>query len=304
MSDCEEVTAPSRIRSKQLKAGKLRILAPAKLNLFLELVSRRADGYHDLSTVMQTVDLFDELALSRAESGVELVTTGLDVPQGRQNIVWRAADLFLERFAPGMGVRIALAKRIPAGSGLGGGSSDAASTLVGLNRLLGLRLGSAELQRLAAVLGSDVPFFIEGGTALCQGRGDVVTSVKSASRLHYVIVCPYAKVSTRDVYARSKIALTGPRREANILLAALEKGDIGEIGKEVFNRLELISVAIHPPLLELEETMAGMPFAGVGMTGSGSAFFGICRSRRGATAAAASLTNAAVGGVFSATSWP
>ena len=278
-------------------------MAPAKLNLFFELISKRDDGYHNISTVMQTIDLFDELLLRRGETGVELESTGLDVPTEEGNLVWRAAKLFLRRFAPDIGVRIRLVKRIPLGAGLGGGSSDAAATLVGLDRLLDLGIDADEMRRIAATLGSDVPFFIEGGTALCEGRGEVVTPAKSGANLHFVLVRPPISVSTQEVYAHSKIGLTGPRREANILLSALERGDIGGIGEAVFNRLECVTSAILPSLLELKGIMAGLPFAGVCMTGSGSAFFGICRSRREVKGAVASLRDRRVGRVYSATGW-
>ena len=299
----EEASRPPRLRSEPLGSGGIRVLAPAKLNLFFELVSKRSDGYHNVSTVMQTVDLSDELVLHRKSSGIDFASTGLDVPKGQENIVWRAADLILRHSAPSIGVQITLLKRIPPGSGLGGGSSDAAATLVGLNRLLGLGIPAHELRRLAAMLGSDVPFFVHGGTALCEGRGEIITPVKAASPLDYVVVCPPISISTGEVYARSKIGLTGPRRKANILLHALEKGSAKVIGGAAFNRLESICVAIYPSLLELKETMASLPLAGVAMTGSGSAFFGICCSRREVREAAASLRDKGVGQVFSTRTW-
>ncbi len=302
MTPYAENSGGPTISSQDSDSGELLVLAPAKVNLFLELMGKRPDGYHEISTVMQTIDLFDELKLRKAPSGITLRCLGHSVPEGSKNIVCRAARLLLDAYRPSAGVQIQLAKRIPPAAGLGGASSDAAATLIALNLLWNLGLSANQLMQLAAQLGSDVPFFISGGTGLCTGRGEVVSPIKSEVELQYVVVCPPVAVLTASVYARSKMGLTGSRRLANILIEALEEGSIVEIGNALFNRLESITLALYPSLLGLRQVMAAMPFAGISMSGSGSAFLGICASGREVTEAVQKLSEKGVGQVFSARS--
>lgn len=263
----------------------LRVFAPAKINLYLEVGPRRADGFHDIDSLFVAVGLYDEIELTPLPApAIEIDESG--IADGERNLVWSAADLFLKSsFAPpDVGVRLSLHKRIPVGAGLGGGSSDAAATLLGLCRLWGRDVSAAELLPLAEQLGSDVPFFLAGGVARCRGRGEEVVSwpKERLSKLHFVLVYPGVSVSTKEAYGnldRSRdpnFTLTGtsaldtiPRECTYRLLA---KEDV------LFNRFEAVVYALLPPLQQLYNRLHKESFAKVLLSGSGSTIFGLCES--------------------------
>ena len=199
--------------------------APAKINLGLAILGRRADGYHDLLSVFEAISWSDRLTLSRAPEGITLACPGSDLPSGPENLVWRAADLVRRRFGISRGVRIVLDKRIPAGAGLGGGSSDAAATVRGLDRLWEIGASEDELAEVCAVLGSDVPFFLRAalggnGTAIVEGRGEIVTPLPAQETLHMVVAAPPVHVSTpwgvwaHQAAVQGGSGLPGTRRRA------------------------------------------------------------------------------------------
>ncbi len=258
----------------------LAVRCPAKLNLFLEVVGKRADGYHDLDTVMQAVDLCDELHVTPTAEGegLSLACTDASLPTDSRNLVLRAAMALQHRVGCRKGAHFALTKRIPMQAGLGGGSSDAAGALVGLNAAWGLGLSREELRQVAASVGSDVAFFLYGGTARCTGRGEVVEPLAAPASFHYVLVCPPFGVSTAEAYGRLG-ALTYPRASASILVREIAAGSVEGVGRGLFDRLEGAAAQLCPELLGVKELLAktGL-FTGVSMTGSGSAFFGLCRA--------------------------
>ena len=274
------------------------VKAPAKLNLFLEVLGERGDGYHELETVMQTVTLYDELTLELASSGVRLVTDSPDVPHTRENLAVRAAELLLEHARRRLGATIRLEKRIPVGAGMGGGSSDAAAALMGLNRLWQLDLQRETLHELASRLGSDVPFFLYGGTALCRGRGDQIAQISGVTPFTYVVVWPRLKVSTKEVYEKLPPDLTKDLRQTKLLLRELIKGPQAGVFPHFFNRLESVTVQLHDSLTLLARRMTESGLAGVTMTGSGSAFFGASGSRKEADESMETLNRIGVGDVF------
>jgi 4-diphosphocytidyl-2-C-methyl-D-erythritol kinase len=184
----------------------LKILAPAKINLCLEILGKREDGYHEIDTVMQAISLFDEITLEDAPE-LTLECTQ-DLGRIEDNLVWRAAELMRDTCAPNKGARIRLHKRIPHGAGLGGGSSDAANTLVALNRLWETGLEPPELCELAAQIGSDCAFFVEGGTSRCTGRGEEIEALPDLEGLDFVVLYPNAVCSTPAVYAELSRGLT------------------------------------------------------------------------------------------------
>jgi len=251
---------------------------PAKLNLFLEVVRRRPDGYHDLDTVMQAIGLFDDLVITPHDSpSLSLECSEPSLPTDERNLVLRAATALRQHTGHRGGAHFVLTKRIPQQAGLGGGSSDAAGTLVGLNLAWGLGLARAELAEVAAAVGSDVPFFLHGGTARCTGRGESVQPIATPLALHYVVVCPPAGVPTADAYHRLRWPLTSPPRRASILVNSLARGRFAEVAGGVYNRLEEAAFGLQPELRKLKARLARIPlFAAVCMTGSGSAFFGLC----------------------------
>lgn len=258
----------------------LTVRCPAKLNLYLEVVRRRPDGYHDLDTIMQAIDLFDELeVVPRRGPELTLECSDASVPADARNLVVRAALALRRHTGHAGGAHFRLAKRIPAGAGLGGGSSDAAGALVALNRLWGLGLSTARLTEVAAAVGSDVAFFLTGGTARCTGRGEQVEPLPAPRTFHYVLVCPALRVSTAGVYARVRFPLTPRRADAIMPLRELASGDVEGLGRALFNRLEAPAFLGHPSLANGKACLAASGnFVGVAMTGSGSALFGVCRA--------------------------
>lgn len=259
--------------------AELLVRCPAKLNLFLEVVRRRPDGYHDLDTVMQAIDLYDDLHVApRADGALTLECSDPTLPTGERNLVLKAALALREGTGHRGGAHLRLVKRIPAEAGLGGGSSDAAGALVGLNAAWDLGLSSAELGDVAAAVGSDVAFFLAGGTARCTGRGEQVEPAEVAGTFHYVLVCPQAGVSTAAAYRSLCFPLTHRGASASMILCALAEGDIDAVGRSLFNRLETPAFRLHPSLSDGKARLAAVGcFAGVAMTGSGSALFGLCR---------------------------
>lgn len=250
-----------------------RRLCPAKLNLFLEILGRRSDGYHDLATVMVPLDFGDLLDVREARR-FSLEVDGPPLP--RDNTLARAyRAVARRRKIPG--VRVRLAKRIPAGSGLGGGSSDAAALLRALDRLFDLDL---DLREAGAEVGSDVNFFLQDGAALCTGRGEAVAPLTPQRPLHAVVVWTGAPLSTPEVYRASREYLT--RRPRNVIefLNLYARGNRRQLGLALYNRLESAAVELHPGLNTALRYLRRLPFAGTRMTGSGSALYGLCASRR------------------------
>jgi 4-diphosphocytidyl-2-C-methyl-D-erythritol kinase len=239
---------------------RLTLRAPGKLNLFLEVLGKRPDGYHELRTVMVPVSLFDELTLRRRRRGSRVT---FDPPLAGPNTVERAVALARRAAGWRGGVQIHVRKRIPLGAGMGGGSADGAMALVGLDRLLRLGLDRSALGALAARIGSDVPFFLAGGPALCAGRGERVTPLKIDRAWRFTIVHPPFACSTAEIYRRLKLA-RGPRRRVDPFLRSLARGRL-----RPFNRLEATAFALYPALRRLRRALG----PGACMTGSGSALF-------------------------------
>lgn len=276
------------MRFELLENG-LRVLAPAKLNLHLEVGPGRADGFHPIDSVFQTVTLFDELDFEVDPGGaIELEERGIACAE--ENLVSRAARRLQEwgrdQGADPAGARIRLRKRIPQGAGLGGGSSDAAATLVALSRLWTLTPTAAELLSLAGELGSDVPFFLFGGTCRCRGRGEQVLPLDGVftpgKSLFYVLVYPRVIVPTSFVY--KELDNSGAPGNGLTPSAALDSipttalGDELRQGKLFFNRLESVVFSAFPELQHLRERMAREPFLATQLSGSGSTIFGVCGS--------------------------
>ena len=258
----------------------IRLKAYAKINLFLEILGKRDDGFHELVTVMQEVDIFDDLTFEEiGEDCISIVCSDSTIPVNNDNLIWKAADLFRNRCKIRNGVRIHLEKRIPVGAGLGGGSSDAAATFKGLNMLWQTGRDDIELMDMAGEIGSDIPFFIKGNTAVCKGRGEVVTPVSINDEYVYVIVYPNLKINTSSIYKNLKLGLTKEMKDVNFFLNQLNGNDLAVIGKALFNRLGQTIYGLHPDLLKLKNILEGFNFCGVQVSGSGSALFGLCERR-------------------------
>jgi len=239
--------------------------APAKLNLFLEVLARRPDGYHELDSILAAIDLRDRVELEKAP-GISLTIEGADLPADETNLAWRAAA------ALGLGARIHLVKEIPAGAGLGGGSSDAAAVLLGLHELYGIPVRIPELTRIAAKLGADVPFFLHGGLARCRGIGDRVDPLESPGSRRFLLLLPELPVATKRIFDALGPGLPENPRTATIFL---EKYQEAAPGAEVpyFNRLEAAAERVVPRLRMIREDAERRFGRRFTLTGSGSSYF-------------------------------
>jgi 4-diphosphocytidyl-2-C-methyl-D-erythritol kinase len=264
----------TRERPGSGRPAALTLRAPAKVNLFLEVTARRPDGYHDLRTLLVAVSLFDALTFAPAGS-IRLSCTDPTLGTGPENLVVRAAEVLRRHAGTDAGAAIALTKRIPVAAGLGGGSSDAAATLLGLNRLWKLRLGRDELFRLAAELGSDVPFFLRRPAAWCTGRGEVVSPWPIGRRLHLVLACPPFGLRTAYVYRRVEV----PERPTSgaAAKAAVKAGDVKTLGRRLHNRLQQPALALRPELNDWLARLAKAGPLGCLVSGSGSTVFALAR---------------------------
>lgn len=256
-------------------ADSLFLLAPAKVNLFLDVLGKRPDGYHDLATLLVAVDLQDRLTLHRADS-LSMTCDDPHLSCGPDNLVLKAAERLRRHVNHSGGALIHLEKRIPMQAGLAGGSSDAAATLKGLNELWGLSLPNEELARLGADVGSDVPFFFAPGAAWCTGRGERVEPVKLGRPLDFVLASPGVGLSTAEVFRRVRIEAPADGSE---LRRAVERGDVDEIGRRLFNRLQGPAEELAPAVRDAFERLRAANPAGCLMTGSGSTVFALCRDR-------------------------
>ena len=280
----------------------LRELARAKTNLFLEVPKRRDDGFHELDTVFVELAVADTLEFDlRDEPGVALEIEGdPELSAGPENLVVRAGEALRAAAAGGgasLGARIRLRKEIPQGGGLGGGSSDAAAALRGLNALWGLATPPAELARIAAELGSDVAFFLAGGVQRGRGRGEVLEPLPlPPAPLELVLILPGFPSPTPAVYKALAPHLPSAPRAPDALLTALASGEVDALGASLFNRLEAAAFALFPELAELRDQLAAAPEArGVLLSGSGSTLIALCADRASAEALAARLSAAPPG---------
>lgn len=264
--------------------------AYAKINWALDVLGPRQDGYHEIKTVMQPVSLHDDITVCTGPDGIMLSVKGQwSVPEDSQNICWRAAAAFQDRFRIPDGVRIGLTKHIPVSSGLGGGSSDCAAVLVGLARLYDIDDKKA-IHGLAASLGSDTAFFVHGGPAMCTGRGEEVSQLECERAYDLVVASPRIPVSTTDAYGM----LTGNDftggQHAERMAAALESGAVpSRLAPHLHNAFTKSVTDRFTEIKSFMATVRGCDILGVEMSGSGSALFGLAADARQALRAAADL---------------
>jgi len=258
----------------------------AKLNLYLAVLNRRKDGYHNIKTVFERIGLSDRIILKpRRDNKIKIICSSPLVPKGKTNLAYRSAKLLQDNFLVKKGVNIEIEKHIPVGAGLGGGSSNAAAVLVGLNKLWGLNLGQNKLVKLAAGIGSDVPFFIyDTPFAQGSGRGEKVRPLKALGnvKLWHVLAVPKIEVLTPVIYKKwdSYSRLTIRPRGDKILTSALKKGDISFIAKSLFNSLERVTSGLYPEVARIKGRFINLGLKAVLMSGSGPAVFAIVPSRK------------------------
>ncbi len=250
--------------------------SPAKINLHLRVLSKRPDGYHEIATIFQAIDLCDEMTLDVAKDGIRMQSHGFPIPEGETNLAYRAAALMMEHYNPGIGVRITIDKRIPVAAGLGGGSSDAATTLFALNKLWGLNLGLEKLREHAAALGSDVPFFLSGPAAAGRGRGEILSSLPPVKGVCLVLVVPNFEITAAFAYSVLNLGLTKKADDISIIQSSIRKGKINHWGPLLSNDLELAIFERYPIIEQIKTELLekGKARAAL-MSGSGPAVYGL-----------------------------
>jgi 4-diphosphocytidyl-2-C-methyl-D-erythritol kinase len=268
-----------------------KVLAPAKVNLSLCLQGRRDDGYHELETVMLALRFYDELQLEPADDGrIEFEVVGAeDIPTNESNLAIRALKALQVATGCSRGAKVQLTKRIPSQAGLGGGSSDAAAALVAGNRLWDLRLSHAQLSTIAATLGSDIPFFLPtprfgARAAVCTGRGERVAPFSSGRSLPIVVVKPAVGLATSAVYANysaaSCVQSSPDRAKSAEITEVLCRGLLNSLGALMRNDLQAPALALCPELAAVKAGFDRLPVVAHQLSGSGSAYFAVCRSMR------------------------
>lgn len=267
------------------------LLSYAKLNLHLEVLNIRKDNYHNIKTVFERIGLCDKIILkSRPDKLIKIICQDSDVPKDKTNLCYASAKLLQEKFNIKTGLDIKIIKRIPVGSGLGGGSSNAATVLLGLNKLWKLRLSQKKLAGFAAALGSDTPFFVYNTPfAFGCGRGDKIKRLRTPehTRLWHILVVPRIRVSTPVIYKRwdthsgaGRAGLTRPKYDVKIFISALRKNGLSLGSAFLFNSLEKITIGLCPQVSSIKEKLANLGLRAVLMSGSGPAVFAIVSSRK------------------------
>lgn len=263
----------------------LKVEAHAKINLTLDVVGKRPDGYHELRTIMHEIPLCDELTLDFDAEGLSCASN-LPYIKNDSNLALRAAVSFYERTGIDEGLRISVEKHTPVGAGLGGGSADAAAVLNALNDRHGDPLSKDELLALGAKLGADVPFCMVGGCALCEGIGEKMTELPTLPRCHIVLVKPAASLSTADMFARlDRMGKNALHPDTDACIAALRSGDLIELAKRMFNSMESAAGRVAE-IAEAKNELLRMGALGACMSGSGSSVVGLFDDRKVAESAA------------------
>jgi len=255
----------------------VKLLSPAKINLTLEILGARADGYHELRSIIQPIDLFDEVTIASQEGkGIDLKSTGIPVPADKNNLAWKAASLFREKSGQELQIGISIRKRIPLGAGLGGGSSNAASVMIGLNRLTDA-FSEQELLKLALNLGADVPFFIRSQTAVIEGVGEKINPLRNFPLFYYVILFPNINTSTEMVYKKwDELNITDRVRDESIDEQIRKFSNRSE-ALPLINDLESPAIVLHPEIKAFKQILTSLGLESVLMTGSGSAVYAAFR---------------------------
>ncbi|MDF2586704.1 MAG: 4-diphosphocytidyl-2C-methyl-D-erythritol kinase [Anaerocolumna sp.] len=254
----------------------IKIKAYAKINLGLDVVRKREDGYHEVRMIMQTINLYDKLTINKnIDSTIRLITNLNYLPTDENNLSYKAAALMMKEYNLNQGVTIQLDKKIPVAAGLAGGSSDAAATLWGLNRLFELNLPKDELMRLGLKLGADVPYCIMRGTALSEGIGEVLTPIKAFPRCHVLIVKPALSVSTKYVYENLKLNEYTKHPDIEGILIAIKNNDLYGAVNLFGNVLESVTEKEYPIIKDIKDYMLELGAITSLMSGSGPTVFGI-----------------------------
>ena len=252
------------------------VKALAKINLGLDVVRRREDGYHEVRMVMQTIHLFDRLEMAKNSSGEISITTNLSfLPTNRNNLIYRAAELLREEFQIKDGLTINLHKHIPVAAGMAGGSTDAAAVLYGMNRMFDLGLKREELMERGVKIGADVPYCIMRGTALAEGIGEKLTALPPMVKCPVLIAKPQISVSTKFVYENLRLNDKTVHPDMDALVENIRKKDLNAVASEMGNVLETVTIPNYPVIAQIKEHMLEQGAVGAMMSGSGPTVFGL-----------------------------
>ena len=271
----------------------LYIRAHAKINLYLDVVGKRPDGYHEIETVFHSIGLHDDIYLrERADRQITVHCEHPYMPCDSRNLAYRAAKLLLDD-APNLnGVEIKIVKRIPVAAGLGGGSADAAAVLCGMNALFDLGLTQTELMQLGVQLGADVPFCILGGAALGRGIGEILTPLPPMEKAWILLANPGFEISTPWVYQQVNLSLTPPKKNVTILTRCLQNGELFSVVRHLYNGLEAPVLSKYPAVAEIKTKLGNCSGScGVLMSGSGATVFALMQSQAQANLAAVNFEN-------------
>ncbi|MFA5880926.1 MAG: 4-(cytidine 5'-diphospho)-2-C-methyl-D-erythritol kinase [Eubacteriales bacterium] len=259
--------------------NKITLKARAKINLTLDVLGKRPDGYHEVEMVMQTIGLHDELMIEDAESGITVTTNNPGLPGGESNTAYRAAKMMIDSLQIDRGVKIHIIKGIPVSAGLAGGSTDAAAVIKGLNHLWNLNLSREDLVTRAAQIGSDVPFCIRGGTALARGRGELLAELPDIPEIWLVLAKPLLEVSTAEIYQNFDPRRVIERPNTGAMIKAVRDGNISGITENLANVLESVTLSRYPVVLQVKQAMEDSGVRRALMSGSGPTVFGLVDSQ-------------------------
>ncbi len=258
----------------------LKIKAYAKINLTIDVLGTRDDGYHNIESVMHSIDLCDILFLERGCPDISVTCSSSGVPEGRENLAFKAAERWFKAIGidpEDEGVRIHIQKNIPIAAGLAGGSTDAAGVLHGLNRLYDINMSTDKLIEIGLDIGSDVPFCIKGGAALVTGRGETLKPIETTGGIHLVLVNPQFGVSTRDAYNALDNGLIKERPDSDGMCSAVRLGNPQKIADLVANVFEYVIIPIYPRIGQIKDKLVSAGALGVVMSGSGPTVIGIAK---------------------------
>lgn len=264
--------------------------AHAKLNLSLDVLSRREDGYHNLQMIMQSIQLHDTITIKEIPAGVEIACEAPYVPNNSSNIAYKAAELMINRYGLDTGVSIGIDKKIPVAAGMAGGSTDAAAVLKGINTLFKLGIEQNELMEIGKTIGADVPYCIVGGTALAEGIGERITPLSPMKEIPVILVKPRFGVSTAAVFKSLDMEKILERPKTDMIIDALEKGDTKFIAHNLCNVLESVTIERHPLIKKIKKDLIAKGAIGSLMSGSGPTVFGLFEDGQTARKAFSSIS--------------
>lgn len=261
--------------------------AYAKINLGLDVIRRREDGYHEVKMIMQTVNIWDRLTFcASSEPGIELAVEGAALPSGKDNLIYRAAELLIKEKNIRQGVKITLEKNIPVAAGMAGGSTDAAAVFHGLNELFELSMSLEDLKKLGVRIGADVPYCIMGGTALSEGIGEILTPLPAPPACILLVAKPDIDVSTKFVYEHLQADKRKVHPDIDGMIKAIKNGDLSGIAERMENVLETVTIKEYPVIDQIKKQMKTEGAANALMSGSGPTVFGIFTEKEAAQSAA------------------